>query len=202
MARPPRTAQTGGRPGAGRVRIVAGKWRGRLLPVPDLPGLRPSSARVRETLFNWLAPRIEGSRCLDLCAGSGALGFEALSRGAAAAVLVDSSPAAVRTLRQAADELGADAATIVQADARRWLEAGEPQRFDVVFLDPPYRDGLLPELCRLLVRRRWLAGDARVYLEWQRGETPPELPDGWEPLRDKTAGAVRYQLVAAGEAGT
>lgn len=182
---------------AGRVRIVAGKWRGRWLPVPDAPGLRPSAERVRETLFNWLAPTLPGTRCLDLFAGTGILGFEALSRGAAEVVFVERAPALVATLRASAALLGAAEAAILLRDARDYLQTAEPRGFDVVFLDPPFAEESLGDLCRLLHSRPWLARDACVYLEQGRDEPLPALPAGWSVRREKTAGNVRYSLVSA-----
>jgi 16S rRNA (guanine966-N2)-methyltransferase len=159
----------------GRVRIVAGKWRGRLLPVGDEPELRPTAERIRETLFNWLAPRIEGARCLDLFAGTGVLGLEALSRGATEVVFVERSrPAAVA-----------------------WLVNNEPEPKDIVFLDPPYALESLTELCRLLHAKSWLARDASIYMEQDRDDERPILPDGYTVEREKTAGSVRYCLVRA-----
>jgi len=198
MGRRRKTDRSRGRSPPGRVRIVAGKWRGRLLPVTDAEGLRPTGGRVRETLFNWLAPHIEGARCLDLYAGSGALGFEALSRGAASAVLVDVDAAVVGRLRQSAQSLGADHAEIVRADALRWLQSGTAEPFDIVFVDPPYRDESTQELCRLLTRHGHLGPGARVYFEQARGQREPELPAGWTLDRDGTAGDVRYALASVG----
>lgn len=197
MAKSPHTAGGPVAAGSGRIRILAGQWRRRLLPVVDVDGLRPTPERIRETLFNWLAPRIAGAHCLDLCAGSGVLGFEALSRGARDVVMLERSTSAVRAIERAKADLGAAAARIVRADARQWLATAQAEPFDIVFVDPPYRERLLPELCRLLAERGWLAGDARVYAEWPRAEAPPALPADWVPLRDKTAGAVRYMLLAA-----
>jgi 16S rRNA (guanine966-N2)-methyltransferase len=144
-------------------------------------------------LFNWLAPTIEGTRCLDLFAGSGALGLEALSRGAAEVVFVESSQRAAATLQKSINTLGAGGAETVTGDAMKFLE-GEPQTFDVVFLDPPFADDLLGDLCRLLDEGGWLAAGARVYLEQDRARPLPELPDRWTILNDKTAGQVRYVL--------
>jgi 16S rRNA (guanine966-N2)-methyltransferase len=179
---------------SGRLRIVAGKWRSRLLPVAEEPGLRPTSARIRETLFNWLASTIEGSRCLDLFAGTGALGFEALSRGAREVVFVENSARAAATLEDSVKMLEATGARIHQADAISYLK-GEPEPFDIVFLDPPFADDLLEDLCRLLSEGNWLAVGARVYLEQDRERPLPALPDGWTIINDKTAGQVRYALV-------
>ncbi len=185
----------------GRVRIVAGKWRGRRLPVPDVPGLRPTPDRIRETLFNWLAPRLEGARCLDLFAGTGVLGFEALSRGAREVLFVERSPVAVRALERAAAALGATGARIHAGDARELLQGGGSGTYDVAFLDPPFDPtggDRLTELCRLLAEGRWLAPGAVVYLERGGGEPEPSLPEGWQTMREKRAGNVRYSLVLAG----
>ncbi len=179
---------------SGRLRIVAGKWRGRLLPVAEEPGLRPTSARIRETLFNWLASTIEGSRCLDLFAGTGALGFEALSRGAREVVFVENSARAAAALEDSVKVLEATGARIHQADAIRYLKRG-PEPFDIVLLDPPFADDLLEDLCRLLSEGSWLADGARVYLEQDRERPLPALPDGWIIINEKTAGQVRYALV-------
>jgi 16S rRNA (guanine966-N2)-methyltransferase len=182
----------------GRVRIVAGKWRGRFLTVADVPGLRPTPERIRETLFNWLAPRIEGSHCLDLFAGTGVLGLEALSRGAADVILVERSAAAVRALRNSIEALDAGHATIHEGDAWEFLRGRGEGSHDIVFLDPPYADERLGEACSLLAENGWLAANAVVYYEQLRGREPPVLPEGWNVLREKTAGNVRYCLLDAG----
>ena len=179
---------------SGRLRIVAGKWRSRLLPVADETGLRPTSERIRETLFNWLASTIEGSRCLDLFAGTGALGLEALSRDAREVVFVENSSRAAAALKESVKVLEAKGARIHQADAIRYLKS-EPEPFDIVFLDPPFAADLLEDLCRLLSEGNWLADGARVYLEQDRERPLPALPDGWTIISDKTAGQVRYALV-------
>lgn len=181
-------------PPSGRLRIVAGKWRRRLLPIADEPGLRPTSERIRETLFNWLAPTIEGARCLDLFAGSGALGIEALSRGASEVVFVEKSPRAAAILKQSIAALQASGAEVRNIDAMDYLD-GEPRRFDIVFLDPPFDADICGDLCRLLGERDWLAGGARVYLEQNRERPIPDLPDGWTVIKEKTAGQVRYALL-------
>jgi len=185
----------GRRAGAGRheVRIVGGRWRGRKVRFPDLPGLRPSPDRVRETLFNWLAPVIHGARVLDLFAGSGVLGFEALSRGAASAVLVERDRDAVRQLRDSADTFGADAAEVVEGDALAWLGPGRGP-FDVVFLDPPFGSGLQERALGRLERDGLLSPDAFVYLERPASEGPPALPAGWSLHRTGRAGDVGYYL--------
>ena len=179
---------------AGQLRIVAGNWRSRLLQVAALPGLRPTPARVRETLFNWLAPKIQGANCLDLCAGTGALGIEALSRGASHVVFIEQSVVAADTIRSNIASLQATGAEILTVDARRFLKGPISTMFDIVFLDPPFADGLYDELCRLLSEQRWLAADARIYIELDKDQPQPHLPGNWCVLKNKTAGQVRYML--------
>ena len=180
---------------AGRLRIVAGNWRSRLLDIADVPGLRPTSARIRETLFNWLAPGLPGARCLDLCAGTGALGLEALSRGAASAVFVERSAIATRMLRANIATLQAEGAEVLQMDALDFSQVQASAPFDLVFLDPPFAADMLNDLCRLLSDRKLLASNARIYLEQDRDKPEPELPEGWQVLKNETAGNVRYMLV-------
>jgi len=179
---------------AGQLRIVAGNWRSRLLQIADVPGLRPTPERIRETLFNWLATRIRGARCLDLCAGTGALGLEALSRGAGEVVFVERSHAAFKTLRSNISLLGATNSEVLNVDARDYLGGSNSKPFDVVFLDPPFTADLYDELCRLLSEQSWLADDARVYIEMDNDLPQLELPGGWQVLKNKTAGKVRYVL--------
>lgn len=183
----------------GRLRIVAGKWRSRLVSVADVPGLRPTSERIRETLFNWLSPCIEGARCLDLFAGSGALGLEALSRGARSVVFVEKSAAAFDSLRNSVRALDARDAVLVRGDAAKYLASGTLPKFDVVFLDPPFADNRLRELCRLLQASACLGKNAKIYIEQDRGADAMPLPDGWTIKHEKTAGNVRYSLVSATE---
>jgi len=181
---------------AGQLRIVAGIWRSRLLQIADVPGLRPTPERIRETLFNWLAPSIHGAKCLDLCAGTGALGLEALSRGAGELVFVERSAIAFKTLKSNIALLGAANADVLNLDAQQYLGDPNPQRFDIVFLDPPFAADLYDELCRLLVEQRWLADDARIYIEMDKDQPELSLPPGWQVLKNKTAGKVRYMLAA------
>jgi 16S rRNA (guanine966-N2)-methyltransferase len=178
----------------GRFRIIGGEWRGRRLALPPGVEIRPTPDRVRETLFNWLAPVIAGARCLDLYAGSGALGLEALSRGAARAVFVDRVPAAVRQIAAHLGTLHCDRGETACMDAMRYLERPAAP-FDVVFLDPPYRSDLLgPALARLFAGG-WVAPAGSVYLEHESGMDPPAAPAGWRLFRSAAAGQVRYHLL-------
>jgi 16S rRNA (guanine966-N2)-methyltransferase len=185
-ARPPaRGAQ------ARQLRIIAGRWRGRRWRFPDTQ-IRPTPDRVRETLFNWLQDRVAARRCLDLFAGSGALGLEALSRGAASVTFVDSDRSATQALRQRLQEWGAEGAVVREGDALRML-AGPASPMDLVFLDPPFAAGLLTPAAAALSERGWLAPGALVYVEHAASEswTPPSV---WQPLKDGSAGAVSYHL--------
>ena len=164
-----------------------------------MAGLRPTAERVRETLFNWLAPVIEGTRCLDLYAGTGALGFEALSRGAASVEFVENSRLAVNTLRECIEQLGATNVTVHEADAMAVLKSGCKEPFNLVFLDPPFAIDRYEELCRLLAEKNWVRVGTRVYLEQDAGAAQPALPPGWHVERQKTAGKVRYTLLRVAE---
>ena len=175
--------------GAGQVRIIGGRWRGTKLAVPDRPGLRPSSDRVRETLFNWLMPALPGARVLDLFAGTGVLGLEALSRGAAQAVLVERDPGLAAALRESAAKLSAQA-EIHAADALAWL-GGRRDRFDLVFLDPPFADGLWERALDGLAPR--LAPGAWVYVESPE-DVQPMVPPAWALHREGRTREVRYAL--------
>jgi 16S rRNA (guanine966-N2)-methyltransferase len=186
------------KPRPGRLRIVAGKWRSRLLDIADEPGLRPTSERVRETLFNWLAPIVQGSRCLDLFAGTGALGFEALSRGARSVVFVENSRRAANALEKSARVLDAAGAVVHCGDAAEYVRNARPASFDIIFLDPPFADDRLGELCAQLDACGILVPGGRIYLEQDRAKPGTALPDQWRVLKDKTAGNVRYMLVEVG----
>ncbi|WKS81393.1 16S rRNA (guanine(966)-N(2))-methyltransferase [Edwardsiella tarda] len=178
---------------SGQIRIIAGQWRGRKLPVPDSPGLRPTTDRVRETLFNWLAPILPDSRCLDVFAGSGALGFEAISRYAAHATLLEADRHVAAGLRKNAALLNCSQINVVHTDALRFLaQPGEP--YQVVFLDPPFRQGLLNDTLFLLESQGWLADDAWIYVECEAEGPALVLPASWSLQREKHAGQVAYRL--------
>ncbi len=185
---------------AGQLRIIGGEWRGRKIRFPAVTGLRPTPDRVRETLFNWLAPVIAGSRCLDLFAGSGALGLEALSRGAARVSFVERDRTAASHLEEAAAALAPGRSTVYQADALAWL-AGPAAAADIVFVDPPYDSALLPDTMRALENAGWLAPGAFIYLEEPAKAGPPVLPASWSLHRTGRAGAVGYHLARRSAAG-
>ena len=193
-----RPRSTAGTP-SGRVRIIGGRWRGTRLDVPDAPGLRPTADRVRETLFNWLQPALPGARVLDLFAGSGALGLEALSRGAARAVLVERDPRLAANLRATLARLqGGEAGTVVQADALAWLHAQPEHAFDIAFFDPPFDanlwGGVLPAVLPRLADGAWL------YVEAPHGaESAP--PADWALHREGSTREVRYALFRRRGAG-
>jgi 16S rRNA (guanine966-N2)-methyltransferase len=175
------------------LRIIGGRWRGRKLRFPASSAIRPTPDRVRETLFNWLAPTMQGAVCLDLFAGSGALGLEALSRGAAQVTFVEQDAAAARELRARLAEWQAEGADVAQADALRYLTR-PAQAFDIVFLDPPFTSPLLQGAAELLEARHWLKADALIYVECPARAGLPALPRSWQPLRAKRAGEVGYHL--------
>lgn len=179
--------------GTGRLRIIAGEWRSRVVPVLDGPGLRPTPDRVRETLFNWLQNVIPGARCLDLFAGSGALGFEAASRGATQVTMLEKQADACRQLAANIRTLKSSSIRLIQQDAMTWLQ-GKGQPFDVAFVDPPYASGLIAEACGLLERNGWLGDGAHIYLELDSGQSLPDLPRNWRVVRSKKAGQVGYHL--------
>ena len=177
-----------------QVRIIGGRCRGRPLSFSDEPGLRPTPARVRETLFNWLQHDISGSHCLDLFAGSGALGLEAASRGAERVVQVEYNRKVCEFIKQNLLSLGAEEQVeVVRADVIKFL-SGEPQSFHLVFLDPPFCEGLIPACCRLLEQNGWLDQKARIYIEAERGLEITGLPRNWQRLKSKKAGEVGYHL--------
>lgn len=189
-AKTPKSAQ----PAQGQLRIIGGQWRSRRLTFPEAPGLRPTPDRVRETLFNWLAPYVAGSKVLDPFAGSGALYLEALSRGASLALALDSNATAIASLRHNLDVLQCAVGQLLQSDAVRYLETQTATPFDLVFLDPPFHQNLLPATCTALEQHGWLAPNAWIYTESETQPSSLELPANWRLHREKKAGQVYYAL--------
>ena len=190
--RTPRTPPTR----TSRVRIIAGAWRSRSVSFAAEPGLRPTPDRVRETLFNWLGQDLAGKRCLDLFAGSGALGFEALSRGASEVVMVERSRTIAAALRESAARLDARGFRLVVGDALHFLAAPGEGRFDIVFVDPPYGSGLVAEVLPRLPGV--LARGAVVYVE---SDAAVEMDRIWRVRKNGRAGAVHYHLLEMGDHG-
>lgn len=179
--------------GSGQIRIIGGQWRGRKLPVPESPGLRPTTDRVRETLFNWLAPSIVDAHCLDCFAGSGALGLEALSRYAGSATLLEMERQVAQQLQKNLATLKATHGKVVNTNTLAFLnQTGTPH--DIVFVDPPFRKGLLEETLHLLESNGWLANDALIYVESEVENGLPPVPASWDLHREKIAGQVAYRL--------
>ena len=182
--------------GTNQLRIIGGEWRGRKLRFPDAPNLRPTPDRVRETVFNWLAPMIGGAQVLDLFAGSGALGLESLSRGAAFTTFVDSHKKVTHVLQQQLELLNIeDKAEVLSIDGVKFLNLNtQAKSYDLVFLDPPYHLDFLQKVVPLLEENNWLKDNAMLYLEIEKRQSLPELPDNWVKLKEKTAGEVNYFL--------
>ncbi|MGA7297405.1 MAG: 16S rRNA (guanine(966)-N(2))-methyltransferase RsmD [Rhodanobacteraceae bacterium] len=179
-------------PRPGRIRIIGGSLRGSKIDVPHSQGLRPTPDRVRETLFNWLQPVVNGARCLDLFAGSGANGIEAMSRGAAELVLVERESRLARGLRDLVTRLKLENVEVQCADALAWLkQPGRP--FDLVFMDPPFAQDLAPQAARRLEDGGWLAPMAMIYMELP-ADREADVPPNWEVHRQGRAGALGYTL--------
>ena len=179
----------------GRIRIVSGIWRNRLLKVANLENLRPTSERIRETLFNWLAPDIENSQCLDLFAGTGSLGFEALSRGASSVVFVEKSKLANRYLHETAKLFGVKNLNIYNQEALVFLKSKTNQTFNLVFLDPPFADNSLTDVLGLLYHSQWLSFGAKIYVELDIKQEFPILPENWVITHQKSIGKVCFALI-------
>lgn len=174
------------------LRIIGGRWRGRKIRFDEQPGLRPTPDRIRETLFNWLAPHIRGARCLDLFTGSGALGLEALSRGAAEVVFIDQSAEVVSRLLAIVDDLSIDNAQILQGQIPS-LEFTQPA-FDIIFLDPPFHENLLASSYIWLNHNRLLKENSLIYIEAEKELSDLGLADNWQLLKSKQAGQLQYHL--------
>lgn len=183
----------------GRVRIIAGDWRRRSLEFPAVDDVRPTPDRVRETVFNWVTPVLPGSRCLDLFAGSGALGLEALSRGAGQATFVDQSRALMKALRANLATLDAGNCEVVESDVMAFLgRENDGDAMDLVFLDPPFRAGFVEPVCDRLAAGGWVKAGSLVYIEHESDLPEPLLPRNWALSRRKTAGQVCYSLYEVG----
>ncbi|MBV8741933.1 MAG: 16S rRNA (guanine(966)-N(2))-methyltransferase RsmD [Sinobacteraceae bacterium] len=180
------------------LRIIGGRWRGRRLRFPALADIRPTPDRVRETLFNWLGQRVQGARCLDLFAGSGALGLEALSRGAEQVTFIERESRAAQQLRAHLSAWQASGAEVITLDAVHYL-SGAARSFDIVFLDPPFASSLIASTAELLEARDWLSPDALIYVETDARAELPQLPVTWQVRKAKQAGAVGYHLLTRAE---
>lgn len=187
-----------GKTPGGRLRIIGGQWRSRRLAFPQVPGLRPTADRVRETLFNWLQADVPGAACLDLYAGSGACGLEALSRGATSVVFVERSRPVAEAIRSNLQLLGSDRGSVVNADVLNWLQQQtgrtDAPGFDLVFMDPPYDLALLQESCLRLAQSGMLKSGAIIYLEDRAELNEEQLPPGWRVIKRSRAGAVHFYL--------
>ncbi|SHO57205.1 16S rRNA (guanine(966)-N(2))-methyltransferase RsmD [Vibrio quintilis] len=180
---------------SGFIRLISGEWRGRKLPVHNAEGLRPTTDRVKETLFNWLSPDIPLSRCLDLFSGSGSLGFEAASRKAKQVTMLELDTQAYKQLQTNKETLSAHSVDIIQENTLSYLARQQPEKpYDIIFIDPPFRQGLAEQVITLLENGQWLAGDALIYLETEKEWQPDEIPAHWQLHREKTAGQVCYRL--------
>ncbi len=178
-----------------QLRIIGGEWRGRKLPFTTSAGLRPTPDQVRETLFNWLQPIIAGAHCIDLYSGSGALGFEAISRGAASVIMLDNQNHVTRQLHDNALTLKCRQATIVNQSALNYLAHPASHTLHIAFIDPPYQKGMVEPSCRLLEENNWLAPGAMIYLEAEKELSTLPVPDNWEILRSKKSGHLRFHLL-------
>lgn len=179
------------------VRIIGGKWRGRKIYFPDSKGLRPSSDFIRETLFNWLMANTFGSICLDAFAGSGAIGFEALSRGAERVYFIEQQAAVFRQLQLTASQIGAtQQSQIISENTLKWLEKPAIVQFDLIFLDPPFKQQLLVPSLQAIQKNGWLKGNGYIYVEYEREfDLSPYIPEGLVMIKNKQVGAVSYGLI-------
>ncbi|WP_067868830.1 16S rRNA (guanine(966)-N(2))-methyltransferase RsmD [Neptuniibacter marinus] len=194
---PPRRKQ--GKPSApsSQLRIIGGEWRGRKLEFLAIEGLRPTPDRVRETLFNWIQTIVPGAQSLDLFSGSGALGLEALSRGAERTTFIEKDTAAARQLNNNLQRLKAQNGEVIQADVLEWLESrlqDQESQYDLIFMDPPFRKNLIAPCCELLEKRNLLRDNAYIYIETEAELIDPNVPAHWHEHRKKTAGQVTYRL--------
>ncbi|WP_408605904.1 16S rRNA (guanine(966)-N(2))-methyltransferase RsmD [Candidatus Mikella endobia] len=180
--------------GAGKIRIIGGRWRGSILLVPKIPGLRPTPNRVRETLFNWLAPVIRGAHCLDCFSGSGALGLEALSRYAASITLIEQDKLISKQLFKNLQVLQTKQAHVITTDTHFWLAHSSYAKFDIVFIDPPFHQGMISKTVYFLEYYQHLAQKSWIYIETEKESPYPAVPRNWNIYKEKVAGKVAYRL--------
>lgn len=178
----------------GFIRIIAGKWRGRKLPVLDSEGLRPTTDRIKETLFNWLMPIIDESCCLDCFSGSGSLGFEALSRGANKVVLLEKNAKAAQQLNKNRQLLSAEACQVIATDSLNYLQQNALAQFDVVFIDPPFHQNLVNKTIERLEQNNWLKAKSYIYIETELNYQLTLLPNSWQLHREKITGQIHSRL--------
>lgn len=181
------------KPVSGHIRVISGRFRGRKLPVKDVEGLRPTTDRVKETLFNWLMQDVRDAKVLDCFAGSGSLGFEALSRFAHSATFFEFDKQVAQQLQQNIVTLKLDNAQVEHGDALAKLASQAPHAYDLVFVDPPFRRDMVQTSCNLLEANHWLSEDALIYVEFER-ESTPSFPENWTILKEKLAGQVCCRL--------
>lgn len=180
----------------GEVRVIAGLWRGRKLPVLNAEGLRPTTDRVKETLFNWLMMDVANARCLDCFAGSGSLGIEALSRQAQAVVFLEKFATAAQQLKKNLTSLKTDKGTVVNTDTLSYLaQKNSSEPFDIIFIDPPFHHQFVPQILPLLQENNWLAENALIYVETEKNHPPLLLAENWQVIKEKSAGMVTSRLI-------
>ncbi|QFU20628.1 16S rRNA (guanine(966)-N(2))-methyltransferase RsmD [Shewanella eurypsychrophilus] len=184
------------RPASGQVRIISGQWRSRRLPIHDLEGLRPTTDRVRETLFNWLAGDLAGARVLDCFGGSGALFFESLSRYASYGKVFELQANAAEQLNKNLQTLKCDPTTadVVKGDTLKLLAIAPTEGFDIVYIDPPFRKELAEKSIQLIDENNWLKENAQIYVETESEQAQLQVPANWVQLKEKKAGQVLYRL--------
>lgn len=178
----------------GFVRIISGQWRGRKLPVADVIGLRPTTDRVKETLFNWLMHDVADSTVLDCFSGSGALAFEAISRYAGYATLIEKDPAQAKRLQGLLASLNVSQANVINSDCLRYLAQPASRQYQIVLVDPPFRQNLALPCCQLLEQQGWLSPNALIYLEAEKELPLTDMPANWKLLKEKVAGQLAYRL--------
>jgi RNA methyltransferase, rsmD family len=180
----------------GEVRVIAGLWRGRKLPVLNAEGLRPTTHRVKETLFNWLMMDVANARCLDCFAGSGSLGIEALSRQAQAVVFLEKFATAAQQLKKNLASLKTDKGTVINTDTLAYLaQKNNDNPFDIIFIDPPFHHQFVPQILPLLQQNNWLAENALIYVETEKNHPPLPLAENWQIIKEKSAGMVTSRLI-------